>query len=134
MPLHHSLDDAERVVLIVDREGRRAPTRCAAERSMRAPIAWNVPTHMPAGSLPRMRPMRSRISPAALLVNVTARILRGSTPSTSISRAMRVVSTRVFPEPAPASTSNGPFDVKDSFALRRIESGGELFFEQHRHQ
>ena len=76
---------------------------------MRAPIAWKVPTHMPAGSVPSRRPMRSRISPAALLVNVTARIARGSTPSTSISRAMRVVSTRVFPEPAPASTSIGPF-------------------------
>ena len=75
---------------------------------MRAPIAWNVPTHIPAGSAPSSRPMRSRISPAALFVNVTARIWRGSTPSMSISRAMRVVSTRVFPEPAPASTSSGP--------------------------
>ena len=78
--------------------------------------------------------MRSRISPAALFVNVTARIWRGSTPSTSIRRAMRVVSTRVFPEPAPASTSIGPFDVQDGFALRRVESGGQLFFEQRWHQ
>ena len=48
----------------------------------------------------------------------------------SISRAIRVVSTRVFPEPAPASTSSGPFDVKHGLALRRVESGGEFFIEQ----
>src|SRR5687767_1883018 len=52
--------------------------------------------------------MRSRISPAALFVKVTARIRCGATPCSRIRRHTRAVSTRVFPEPAPASTSSGP--------------------------
>ena len=66
--------------------------------------------------------MRSRISPAALFVNVTARMRVGSTPWCSMRRAMRVVSTRVLPEPAPASTSSGPVDVQHGLALRGIQA------------
>jgi len=51
--------------------------------------------------------IRIRISAAALLVNVTARIPCGETPSTSISHAIRWTSTRVLPLPAPAMTSIG---------------------------
>ena len=52
--------------------------------------------------------MRSRISLAALLVNVTARICHGRTPLTPIRYAMRCASTRVLPDPAPARMSSGP--------------------------
>ena len=52
--------------------------------------------------------MRRRISAAALLVNVTARMLWGDAPSTWISQATRCTSTRVLPLPAPASTSAEP--------------------------
>src|SRR5690606_31437561 len=55
-----------------------------------------------------MPAMRSRISPAALLVKVTARIRSGPTPCSRMRWQTRVVRTRVFPEPAPASTSRGP--------------------------
>src|SRR5690348_9631736 len=71
-------------------------------------MPWNVPTlkpRVPAGSSESSRP---RISPAALLVKVTARIAHGGTCSTSASQAMRWVSTRVLPEPAPASTRYEP--------------------------
>src|SRR5215207_7613478 len=54
---------------------------------------------------------RSRISPAALLVNVTARMFQGATPASSIRWAIRRVSTRVLPEPGPASTNTGPLTV-----------------------
>jgi hypothetical protein len=37
-------------------------------------MEWKVPIHMPAGSSPSKCATRERISPAALLVNVTARI------------------------------------------------------------
>jgi hypothetical protein len=47
---------------------------------MRAPIEWKVPIHIPAGSSPSKRATRARISPAALFVNVTARMLAGATP------------------------------------------------------
>ena len=57
---------------------------------------------------PTSRPMRSRISPAALFVKVMARIAWGSTPSSPMRRATRCVSTRVLPLPAPASTRSGP--------------------------
>ena len=43
-------------------------------------MAWNVPIQRPPGSRPRSRASRSRISPAALLVKVTARICQGATP------------------------------------------------------
>ena len=38
---------------------------------------------------------------------------------------MRKVSTRVLPEPAPASTRSGPSVVIDGFALCGVE-GGEI--------
>src|SRR5262249_39686958 len=49
--------------------------------------------------------MRVSISFAALFVNVTARTPPGVTLPVWISQAMRVVSTRVLPEPAPARIS-----------------------------
>jgi hypothetical protein len=49
--------------------------------------------------------MRVSISFAALLVKVTARMPSGDTWPVWISQAMRVVSTRVLPEPAPARIS-----------------------------
>ena len=52
--------------------------------------------------------MRPRISVAALFVKVTAISPCGETPCSRISQAARCVSTRVFPLPAPASTSTGP--------------------------
>ena len=60
-------------------------------------------------SLPRPTSLstRSRISPAALLVKVIARIFQGATPC-SIRYATRCVSTRVLPEPAPAKIRSGP--------------------------
>ena len=35
---------------------------------------------------------------------------------------MRWVSTRVLPEPAPATTSSGPVDVGDGLELHRVEA------------
>ncbi len=55
-----------------------------------------------------MASTRPRISAAALLVKVTARIDQGEAFSTASSQAMRRVSTRVLPLPAPASTRKGP--------------------------
>ncbi len=43
-------------------------------------MEWNVPIHMPAGSVPRARRILVLISCAALLVKVTARIRSGGTP------------------------------------------------------
>ena len=51
---------------------------------------------------------RARISPAALFVNVMARISFGFAPCVAMRCATRRVSARVFPEPAPATTSTGP--------------------------
>ena len=63
---------------------------------------------MPSPALPTSTAMRSRISRAALLVKVTARICDGQARPVAMMWAMRVVSTRVLPVPAPASTSTGP--------------------------
>src|SRR5262245_44639436 len=71
-------------------------------------MPWKVPTHMALPGTPNNFSMRPRISCAALLVKVTARMECGEAPSVAITQAMRCVSTRVLPEPAPASTSTGP--------------------------
>src|SRR3546814_21170477 len=52
--------------------------------------------------------MRSRISRAALLVKVTARISDGQARRVAMMCARRAVSAAVFPVPAPASISTGP--------------------------
>src|SRR6516165_5832139 len=77
-------------------------------RSRRCAMPWNVPIHSDAPGMPSSRSMRERISPAALLVKVTASTPCGETPSAWMSQAMRCISTRVLPLPAPASTSTGP--------------------------
>ena len=61
------------------RGGRPRAWPCS--RSTRAQNAWNVPTVTSRRPLARSCATRSFISPAALLVKVTARMLDGSTPS-----------------------------------------------------
>ena len=85
--------------------GRPASRQCM--RSSRCAMPWNVPIQSGADGMPSCSSMRPRISPAALLVNVTARMPCGDTFSTWTSQATRCVSTRVLPLPAPASTSIG---------------------------
>ena len=75
---------------------------------MREHAAWKVETHMRRATGPTRSATRSCISPAALLVNVIARISNGDTSSSLTRYASRCVSTRVLPEPAPAMTSTGP--------------------------
>src|SRR5690348_5922530 len=75
---------------------------------MRPHAAWNVITQLARAGGPTRSTSRSRISPAALFVNVIARISGGFTPTAFRRCAMRRVSTRVLPEPAPAITSTGP--------------------------
>src|ERR1041385_457984 len=87
---------------------RLKPSRSASRRSMRAERLWKGPIQRPAGAGARRVATRCFISPAALLVKVTAKIFSARTPCSSISTAIRVVSTRVLPEPAPARTSSGP--------------------------
>ena len=60
---------------------------------------------MPWLGIASISSMRERISLAALLVNVTARIDQGEKSSARISQAIRCTSTRVLPLPAPATTS-----------------------------
>ena len=64
-------------------------------------------THMILARPPTSSSTRSRISAAALLVKVIARIEPGWALRSEISHAIRRVSTRVLPEPAPATTSSG---------------------------
>src|SRR3954470_13477310 len=75
---------------------------------MRAQAAWKVITHIDRVERPSNSSTRSRISWAALLVNVMARISPARARSVWTSQAIRCVSTRVLPEPAPARTSRGP--------------------------
>ena len=71
-------------------------------------MPWNVPTHIPPMGRWRIVSMRPRISRDALLVKVTARMPDGRACPVATSQATRWASTRVFPLPAPASTSAWP--------------------------
>ena len=74
---------------------------------MRTQALWKVETHMERAAGPISSSTRSRISAAALLVKVIARISPGSASPARSRWAMRRVSTRVLPEPAPATISSG---------------------------
>ncbi len=85
------------------------PNCSASRRRMRTHAEWNVEIHMPCARSPISWPTRSRISPAALFVNVIARIWLGHASFVRSSDATRRVSTLVLPEPAPATISSaGP--------------------------
>src|SRR5690348_10970342 len=84
-----------------------SPASRQCSRSSRCAMPWNVPIQSTPGGAPRICSTRPRISPAALLVKVTARMEYGEACSAWMSQAMRWVSTRVLPLPAPASTSTG---------------------------
>src|SRR4026209_768426 len=75
---------------------------------MRTQAEWNVETHIALVARPIRRETRERISSAALFVNVIARIDSGETLRSRMRWAMRWVRTRVFPDPAPATTRTGP--------------------------
>jgi hypothetical protein len=84
-------------------------TSSACRRRILVPMAWKVPSQgMPSATGPISAATRSFISRAALLVKVTARMSKGRARPVAIRWAIRVVSTRVLPVPAPARTSTGP--------------------------
>ena len=83
------------------------PSTCPSSRSRRTPSAWKVQISTFLASRPTRWPARSRISAAALLVKVMAAMRSAASPAW-ISRAILWVITRVLPEPAPASTRQGP--------------------------
>ena len=82
------------------------PMTSAWRRRMRTHAEWNVEIHMPSDAPPTRCSTRSRISFAALLVKVIARIWLGHASRVWIRLAMRRVSTLVLPEPAPATISS----------------------------
>src|SRR5919112_94169 len=77
-------------------------------RRIRTQAEWKVETHISLARLPTSSVTRCRISAAALLVNVMARMEPGWAFRSPTRYAIRRVSTRVLPEPAPATTSTGP--------------------------
>ncbi len=85
--------------------GSAASFQCARRKRLHRP--WKVPTHMPRTGIGSIAPRRASISLAALLVKVTAITPPGETWPVVMSQAMRVVSTRVLPEPAPARIRAG---------------------------
>src|SRR6185312_13792605 len=89
-------------------KSRERPIAGASRRSRRAQSAWNVDTHMPVTSEPSSDSTRARISSAALLVKVTASTSCGFAWPSPTRYAMRLVMTRVLPEPAPARMRRGP--------------------------
>ena len=90
---------------------------------MRTQAEWNVDTHIFSATGPTRAPTRCFISSAALLVKVMARISNGLTPWARMRWAMRWVSTRVLPDPAPATTSSGPSWCSDGLALVGVQPG-----------
>src|SRR6266545_7676511 len=75
---------------------------------MRTQAEWKVDTTIAFTAPPTRTWRRSFISRAALLVKVIARIAVGGTPQSRTRWAIRWVSTRVLPDPAPATIRVGP--------------------------
>ena len=71
-------------------------------------MAWNVPPQMRSAGPPDPAAARASMSLAARRVKVSSRIRLAGTPWAPRSHAARATSVRVFPVPAPASTSSGP--------------------------
>ena len=119
------LDQAELVVGVEDGEvGLAGPTSSAWRRRILAPMEWKVPSHgMPSATGPT--------SSADALLHLARRLvgegdgedLRGPARPVAMRWAMRVVSTRVLPVPAPASTSTGPSVASTACALLGVEAG-----------
>ncbi len=106
--LEHALDQPLAVVGVQDVEAgaqarhlRLRPQLAGAEAVEGAAPGW----HRLPGQHGRMR---SVISPAALLVKVTARMRAAGMPRASMRQATPEVRVLVLPVPAPASTSTGP--------------------------
>src|SRR4051812_42697025 len=87
-------------------DGRIAPSRSGAKwRSWRRAAEWKVEARTPAAP---SAASRERSSPAALSVNVTAKIAFAGNAPDATCCAMRRVIVVVFPEPAPARMATGP--------------------------
>ena len=114
--------EALRIGLVVDREGAGNPIWSASRRRMRTQAAWNVLTHIFCATGPTSEATRWRISSAALLVKVMARMRIGLTSCSPIRWAIRCVSTLVLPEPAPATTKQRPVDVDHRVELVGVQA------------
>ena len=88
--LEARFDEADLVGLVVDREVRAVaePLRLAAQDAAARGVEGEDPDR-PRDAAPTARSMRVRISPAALFVNVIARISFGFTPSAASRCATR---------------------------------------------
>ena len=79
-------------------------------------------THIARARRPTSSSTRSRISCAALLVKVIARISPGAACPVPTRCAIRWVSTRVLPEPAPGQDQQRALAVQDGLALGLVEA------------
>ena len=116
---------AEQPHLALEQRRRRArrgrPSAGAAARRRRRGTC-------PPRRWPRTPRPRSRLasSPAALRVKVSASTWRGRRDPSRPGSAMRRVSTRVLPEPAPARMQSGRAVARDRGALRVVEVGEQV--------
>ena len=100
------------------------PAASGRARSTRAQKPWIVPIHAACASRAcssspsavNRRRIRSRSSPAAFSVNVSARIDPTGTPSLRTASTNRSTITAVLPEPALAASSAEP--LRSSIAAR----------------
>ena len=117
------LEQPDLVVGIEDGEVRlQADELGVAAQHAGAPWHGRCPPTMPSTEQPSSAATRSRISRAALLVKVTASTCHGRARPVARICASRVVSTRVLPVPAPASTSTGPFRRRNRVGLRLVQT------------
>src|SRR6187397_3650618 len=102
------------------------PAAAASRRRRRTHRLWKVEIQLLRGAPGRRASVRAFISPAALLVKVTARMASEGTPFSRMRWAMRCVITRVLPLPAPARMRTGPSVVSTASrccSLRPVRRG-----------
>ena len=94
---------------------------------MRPQAAWKVRIHAARAWRPSIRSSRSRISPAALFVNVIARISFGFDAVRADQVGDATCEHTRLARACPGDDEQRAVDVEDGLALRRIEVGEEIF-------
>ena len=103
------------------------PSRSAWARSIRAQAAWKVITHIARTRRPTSSSARSRISPAALLVNVIARISFGLARVGGDQVGDPVGQHAGLARPGAGQDQQRPVAVGDGLALGLVEPGEQGF-------
>lgn len=108
---------------------RLYPICSMSRRKIRTHRAWNVETQTSCADSPNSLPTRSRISRAALFVNVIAKTFQGWPLALQLNKLPGASIHGSSPEPAPAIISSGPSVSKTASCCLSFIPANRLSFD-----